>query len=622
MNHPNRKVWRFPGAVIAVLLFCFGFFVPAGCTPGRSQQTPAPLMSAGIKPERIWFDDLSPLKVKSEELEPAARAALLSVAKGVPFKKGSLDRGARIVFISVSDGKKRAYIITGRGGDLGLALTDGIKKTRRVIGRGVRPRWVRLDVVDFVVPFRCVGGVMPVSYRQGIHGVALSRAQARAYPPGVVAASHLVWDGRLDLVQADAYEHKMPGRSRKLRQQMGLAGIHLYYFSCRSYFLEGGDFYPLYRNHRKFTLPRPEQVKRAIIMAGDYLAAHTGADGKFDYNYSPHLGRPDGDYNDVRHAGTASSLLELYRVVPKKSYLKAAVRALDYLEARRRQAAFRGKFYRPLTGEGYVSLGTNALGLLALANYRLSTGKTDRDRQLRETARFIMAVQEPDGRFICRMKYPSLADPRYQLAYYPGEAAYALALAHRVTGDPSMLTSAEKGMGWILGEIRKSSGGRRQFSGRQAYFFEDHWHLYALWEIYRATEDKKYLDDGLKITRRVIATQNLAPVVPDWKGSFNVVPQTGTTSTRSEALSAAYRLALKGGRKQDARKIRKSLDQAVAYQLKTQITPPMAMYYNKPGQALGGFRSHFYDDHVRIDIIQHNLSSLVAWWEIFRKGIR
>jgi hypothetical protein len=51
---------------------------------------------------------------------------------------------------------------------------------------------------------------------------------------------------------------------------------------------------------------------------------------------------------------------------------------------------------------------------------------------------------------------------------------------------------------------------------------------------------------------------------------------------------------------------------AVAFQLQSQLRPENAMYFKDPQRALGGFSESLTDTDVRVDTVQHNLSSLLA----------
>ena len=54
----------------------------------------------------------------------------------------------------------------------------------------------------------------------------------------------------------------------------------------------------------------------------------------------------------------------------------------------------------------------------------------------------------------------------------------------------------------------------------------------------------------------------------------------------------------------------------VAFQLQTQFRPESVLYVSDPQRALGGFRRSLTNYEIRIDYVQHNISSLLGLYRI------
>ena len=62
------------------------------------------------------------------------------------------------------------------------------------------------------------------------------------------------------------------------------------------------------------------------------------------------------------------------------------------------------------------------------------------------------------------------------------------------------------------------------------------------------------------------------------------------------------------------------LELGVRFQLQTQLRPESAMYLPDPQRAIGGFRRSLTNFEIRIDYVQHNISSLLLLRRILAEG--
>jgi len=125
-----------------------------------------------------------------------------------------------------------------------------------------------------------------------------------------------------------------------------------------------------------------------------------------------------------------------------------------------------------------------------------------------------------------------------------------------------------------------------------------------------------YLDHALRIARAIVQSQNQDPVYPDWRGSYYRPPRSTPTATRMEGLYAAYQLARDFGDWQEAKTILESIQLGIAFQLQTQFRPESVLYLKDPQRALGGVHRSLTNFEIRIDYVQHNISSLLGLYRL------
>ena len=144
----------------------------------------------------------------------------------------------------------------------------------------------------------------------------------------------------------------------------------------------------------------------------------------------------------------------------------------------------------------------------------------------------------------------------------------------------------------------------------------DHWLLYGLDELHRLRPDPIYVTHAARVALVIVEAQNRTTPYPDWQGGYFSPPRTTPTATRSEGLAAAYRILRDYGSQGSAGGLLEALRLGVEFQLQTQLREERVMYFDDPARALGGFTESLTDREVRIDYVQHNISSLLALYAI------
>jgi hypothetical protein len=566
--------------------------------------------AGGRAPERLWFEDLAATTPPAEgDLEAIAdwlRARLLEGSGVEP--PAIADVRPRIVFLTLGDGRTPGTVIAGKGEGLVEAAERALAAA---VTRGGRS-WdrMRLDLVTRVLDDQPVTPRGRLDFERGLDGLAFDGRSGIAFLPDEVVVRTLVnSDGELRASNVEKYLRQLDSPLADELDRLWRTGeAEVRRFRTRAIFVIGDRSMPLYRGHRVPSRVDADELLDAARSAGDYLRRAVRDDGSFVYAYLAKTDREKDDYNLLRHAGTAYSMLELFQETADEALLAAAGRALDHLRHRIvdcRAGAERGSC---VIEKGFVKLGGNALAILALARHAEATGDRTDLPLMSNLARWMTSVQTSSGEFtIHKLELDTGEVDDHISEYYPGEALFALARLHRLDGDPAWLSAAARGAEWLITQ-RDGDLADDQLS-------HDHWLLYALNEITAIQgkdADPLFGEHALRLARVIVSAQNRRPQFPDWLGSYYKPPRSTPTATRSEGLCAAYLLARRLGRDAEAADILEAARLGVEFQLQLQFRPESTLFLPDPARASGGLPRSLTDFEIRIDYVQHSLSSFLA----------
>lgn len=324
-------------------------------------------------------------------------------------------------------------------------------------------------------------------------------------------------------------------------------------------------------------------------------------DGSFHYYYNATEDQFEARrYNIVRHAGTAVSLLDLYEATRDVRYRDAARRALKFLKTRFHRGRHRNSVY-VLDYDGKAKLGANGLALVAFAKQiKLDPKETERQGATR-LANLIRAMQREDGSFVTRYRLRPDDPDGIDSLYYPGEAILGLVRLFKSIGDNRLLDSARRGADFLIESQRMLD-----------VLPPDAWLMQALEALYNIGREGKYAGHAIALAETMIAEQYTDADPPGYSGGFGPGPPRSTqAASRAEGLVSAYRVARSIG---DARasKIADALKASAMFQLSQQLTGRNSASLPNPGRAAGGFFEGSTPMLIRIDYVQHNISSLLG----------
>ena len=109
----------------------------------------------------------------------------------------------------------------------------------------------------------------------------------------------------------------------------------------------------------------------------------------------------------------------------------------------------------------------------------------------------------------------------------------------------------------------------------------------------------------------MIADQYTASDPPVMRALSPGLPRATPAASRAEGLLAAYRIARSINDPRAAR-IAASLKSFARFQLRSSSTATTVIFLPDPERARGGFRESLTSMRIRIDFVQHNISSLLG----------
>lgn len=349
------------------------------------------------------------------------------------------------------------------------------------------------------------------------------------------------------------------------------------------------------------------EITRANLIAaaragGDYLIRMQKADGSFHYFYDPAQDLVEPlTYNIVRHAGTILSLFDLYESTRDARYLECARRAIVFLKTRFRSARS-GNAQYVLDFDGKAKLGAIGLSLAALAEQLRFDSKFGDPKSAARLASMILAMQRKSGSFEMRYRLQESDDDGFESLYYPGEALLGLIRFFKVRGDRKLLDAARRGIEFLIESQQKMNR-----------LPADAWLMQAIDDFCDQSPRKKFAKHAIALAEAIIADQyDETDERAGYAGGFGPGPPRSTpAASRAEGLVAAYRLA-RSIADSSAIRIARSLKACGRFQLAQQFTASNSGSLINASRAIGGFRESLDSTKIRIDFVQHNISSLLG----------
>ena len=372
--------------------------------------------------------------------------------------------------------------------------------------------------------------------------------------------------------------------------------------------------------------PTAANLREAALAGGRYLVDHLAPSGRYIYEQNLTTGQATdptkpSPYSLPRHAGTTYFLAELYRHT-KEPWLREPIeRAFHHMDQLVQAGGCAGTLPDGRAfacvvdrGEKTASLGSTALGVVALVEYQRATGDPRYLPLANRLSEWMLWMQRPDGSFRHLYDVPNkVANDKAMLLYYSGEAALALARMYEVTGDERYAVAAEKALDWLVAWYDFFVGG--------LMYGEEHWTCIASEALWPRAKSPAYLDfcNGLaRFWGQMQPHPGDHPDQLDLVGSHGVtpfvMPHNTPAGSHSEARISTYLLGRYHGDASPA--LRREILETLGYLLRQQIRPDNAYAVVPGAKGLGGIGTSPVDRMVRIDYVQHVCSAFIRGVEL------
>jgi hypothetical protein len=311
-------------------------------------------------------------------------------------------------------------------------------------------------------------------------------------------------------------------------------------------------------------------------------------DGSFRYRYDSRDNRSLKGYNVLRHAGAIWCLLDVYKEIEDNRILECARQSAGYL-LNTYLRFFRDPQNVCICENNKIKLGGNALAALALLSLYEVTGNPFLLAVSEELCRFMLSQRAEHGMFVHKRYFRSGKISDFQSMYYTGEALLAILTLYRITGEKKWFDAVTE----IETELAAENYGVEE---------QSHWMLYTLELLCHYDNSPIFYDHAGNIACHILDN-------PDYLSWSRSTP----LACRSEGLLAFVRTR-QPENVNDRELIQRCLEQ-ISSNCERQL-----QYRLSDGSFIRGGGDQ-RNDEVRIDYIQHNVSSFLHLYRI-AKGRR
>jgi hypothetical protein len=375
---------------------------------------------------------------------------------------------------------------------------------------------------------------------------------------------------------------------------------------------------------------KPNQLKDAIILSGDFLTRQCRQNGKFQYriNVNPAI-QPKPKYNFLRHAGTIFALTSYDQAYPRKVTRKALKRGVDFLkesaigpvpENKEMLAVWSPPEITRSNKPLQAKLGGTGIGLVALLSVDKRMPGTTPLEYLRKMGNFLLYMQKNDGSYYSKyIPEKGGRDDSWTSLYYPGEAALGLLMLYEKDASLIWLQAAADSIAYLA----------RMREGKKLVE-ADHWALLAtakllpLYDRCRPPLPKQAIErHAVQICESILKGKPDKYDHSARYGGFTADGRTTPTAIRLEGLLAALSF-LSTDYSSLKKKMVAEIDEGIQFLLRSQIRAGL----NSGGipraistlpESHPQFKKSFNRraTEVRIDYVQHALSAMLEYERIF-----
>jgi hypothetical protein len=359
-----------------------------------------------------------------------------------------------------------------------------------------------------------------------------------------------------------------------------------------------------------------ENLRAAALAAGHYLARHVLPEGHYRYEIDAVSGAETPDYNWPRHSGATWYLADTAAYAKDKVLVEPARRAALHLVE---HVLVDCGEHRCIAASERADLGSSALALLAFVELHQAGFAPELAGPIRALSDFILSQQRSDGEFMHFYDRPSRTREDVQVAYYSGEAAFALGRAARVLGDQRYVDAARRA-------LEHQVDPPFWYVGWRYFWGSEHWTCHAMNELWSRAPNRKALDFCLRWQESV---RDLAiegrEAMPELDAATSAGPLalpmlTGTSSRLEAAVSTLDAAKRAGVDPREIERLETGIRRSLSFLMRFQLTPGPAHLMPAPSLMHGGVPASPVDLRVRIDYPQHAGTALLHYLRLLERG--
>ena len=315
------------------------------------------------------------------------------------------------------------------------------------------------------------------------------------------------------------------------------------------------------------------EIDEAIERAHNYLNEQISADGKFIYNrHLDHNIQLQPDYNIPRHLGSIYSLVMMddYRAGSMDDIKVASsirfIKENTFEKNHDARMAIWTTARLTADGEGgdLMKLGSAGMALISFAPLVDRFPDIISRDLLKQIGNSIIHFQKTDGEFHSIMYRDGSFEKGWKSLFYPGQAIFGLFELFRITEEEKYLDAAIKSLLYL-------ESSRKNISSEDMP--ADHWSLIASAKIlgYDGVDNEikqRILSHAEKVVRSILSQQIKESRYESLIGGFSLKGEITPTSTKVEGLTAIYPFL---SDRELMRQTKSCLELAIDFIVRTQI---------------------------------------------------
>src|SRR5690625_2719317 len=253
------------------------------------------------------------------------------------------DQKMYIIFLSASDGKSRARVVTGRGNTFNESWQKASQRLKRtILLQKIKPIWLKADIVTTIETVRFdrwmsnIGLTRRNYFRKGI---SFDRDFIYAFLEQETNGHVFFRNWHKEYVEIDEEHIHIYAKKYRRMKRFNVRFDRLkevYLFNTFSLFHDGNEIFEqhdgLY-NHgvRKLQTFHVAEVHNIIELASKDLVSRMKENGSFHYEIYPAFHKNIDSYNMTHHSLTVLSMIYAFTINRDKSLLEAIDNAITYI---------------------------------------------------------------------------------------------------------------------------------------------------------------------------------------------------------------------------------------------------------------------------------------------------